>query len=239
MSILLAHQPICLGLASLLPDLNGIQTSLESLDSSNPEPEAEKLLESVKDLVDVNTLFDDLVTKERRQPLLVPGSVSASDLVHLQSTLDATASIVDECAAFATAIQASLNDIADERQNARVLTDDGGVRNQTWYTETCHALKLRAQILRALFSAVEFLQDKDDGDSDGNLHRGARSSASTLHYQLSLIEPKLHITDAQITQGVSVVVWLSCDLLSSSSGAECGFHGQVGHFSQPMVYEYE
>ena len=191
-----------LGTASLSRDLNGVQQSLESLDGSNLEQEATDLLEEIKDLVDINSSLNKLATRERRNPSVYPGSASASDLVHLQSVLDGIAATIEECAVFARAIQSSLNDITHERDAVGYTTHETRLGNQSWYDETCQALKLRTELLKALFSAINVLQHKNETDENGNLSSEARSFASTLQYQIALVEPKIYAAD---THAVSAV----------------------------------
>ena len=191
-----------LGTVSLSKDLDGVQQSLESLDASNPEQEATDLLEQIKDLVDINASLNKLVIRERRNPSFHPGSASASDLVHLQSVLDGIAATIEECTVFAKAIRSSLNDVTHERDAVGYLMDEARLENQSWYDETCQALKLRTEVLKALFSAINVLQHKNETDENGNLSSETRSFASTLQYQIALVDPKIYAAE---THAVSAV----------------------------------
>lgn len=191
-----------LGTASLSRDLDGVQHRLESLDGSDVEQEATDLLEQIKDLVDINASLNKLATRERRNPSVYLGSASASDIVHLQSVLDGIAATIEECTVFARAIQSSLNDIAHERDAVGFTTHETRLRNQSWYDETCHALKLRTEVLKTLSSAVNVLQHKNETEGDGNLSLEARSSATTLRYQIALVDAKLHATEAHAVSAV-------------------------------------
>ena len=202
MSDLFANNVTGLGTASLLRDLEGLRKALEKLDTLSPEPEATELIEQVKDLVDISGSFNDLAMRERRKPSLHPGSASASDLIHLQSVLEGTAATTEECTVLTRAIQSSLDDIADERNAAGYATHESRLRNQVWYEELRQAFGLHTDVLRALSSAVNTLQFKHDTDEDGNLSPEARSAASTLHYQIALIDPKLNSKDLRISSAV-------------------------------------
>jgi hypothetical protein len=191
-----------LGTASLLRDLDGVQQCLESLHGSDPEQEATDLLEEIKDLVDINASLNKLATKERRNPSLYLGSASASDIVHLQSVLDGVAVTIEECTVFAGAIQSSLKDIAHERAAVGFTTRETRLGNQSWYDDTCQALKLRTEVLKALLSAINVLQHKNETDENGNLSSEARSLASTLQYQIALVDPKIYAAE---THAVSAV----------------------------------
>ena len=210
-----------LGTASLSRDLDGVQRSLERLNGSDPEQEATDLLEEIKDLVDINASLHELATRERRNPSLYPGSASPSDLVHLQSVFDGTSAITEECTVFARAIQSSLNDIVHERDAVGYTTRETMLRNQSWYDETCQALKLRAELLRALFSAINVLQHKNETDENGNLSSEARSFASTLQYQIALVDPKIHAADTHAASAVCSKPDNIYDLLMISLVAKC------------------
>lgn len=191
-----------LGTASLSRNLDGVQQCLESLHGSDPEQEATDLLEVVKDLVDINASLNKLATKERRNPSIYLGSASASDIVHLQSVLDGIAATIDDCTVFARAIQSSLEDIAKHRAADSLPTREFRLGNQPWYNETCQALKLQTEVLKTLLSAINVLQHKNETDENGNLSFEARSFASTLQYQIALVDPKIYAAE---THGVSAV----------------------------------
>ena len=191
-----------LGTACLSRDLDGVQRRLESLNSLDAEQEATDLLEQIKDLVDINASLNKLATRERRNPSIYPGSASASDIVHLQSVLNGIAAIIEECTVFARAIQSSLNDIAHERDAVGFTTHETRLKDQSWYDETCQALKLRTEVLKTLCSAVSVLQHKNETEEDGNLSFEARSSATTLRYQIALVDAKLHVTEGHAVSAV-------------------------------------
>ena len=197
-----ANSVTSLGTAGLSKDLDGVRQSLERFNGPDPEQETIDLLEEIKDLIDINASLHELATRERRNPSLHPGSASASDLVHLQAVFDGTAAITEECMVFVRAIQSSLNDIAYERDVAGHTTRETMLGNQSWYNETCQALKLRAGVLRALFSAINVLQHKNDLDEGGNLSSEARSFASTLQYQIALVDSRIHATVAHAASAV-------------------------------------
>jgi len=183
-----------LGTASLLRDLGIVQSCLERFDISSPESEAIDLLVQIKDLVDVTALLDGLATRERRNPSAQRKSLSASDLVHLHSVCSSAAAITQECAGIIGPLQSNLKRIAHER-DVGYTTPESRLGDQAWYDETYQALKLRTEVLRVVFSSINLLHHKNDTDEDGHLSAEARSSASTLHYWIALVDPKLHITD--------------------------------------------
>ena len=220
---LFANSANSLGTASLSRDLDGVQQCLENLDGSNPEQEATDLLEEIKDLVDINASLNRLATKERRKPSVYPGPASASDLVHLQAVLDGIAATIEECTVFARAIQSSLNDVAHERGVDGYMTRETRLGNQSWYYETCQALKLRTEVLKALLSAVNVLQHKNDIDENGNLSSEARSFASTLQYQIALVGPNIyaaetHAVSAVCSESKVIIVLLMVSLVAKSFG---------------------
>ena len=191
MSESFAHSPDSLGTTGLLSDLDGVQRCLVTLNASNPETEVANLLEQIEDLLDVTASLNSLATKERRSPSVYPGAHSASDLIHLQSVVSGATTITEECSVFSRALESSLNAIARERDTIGYVTSENQLGNQAWYHETYEALKLRTEILRILLSAIDLLHRKNDRDQEDNLSAETRSLASTLHYQITLIRPKL------------------------------------------------
>ena len=223
MSGLFANSVDSLGTANLSRDLDGVQRQLESLDASDAEQEATDLLEQIKDLIAINTSLNELATRERRNPSVYPGSASASDIVHLQSVLDAVAATINECTVFAKAIQSSLNDIARGRNAVGFVTHETTLKNQSWYDETYQALKLRTEVLKTLCSAVHVLQHKNNTDENGNLSIEARSSATTLGYQIALVDAKLLATEAHTVLTVrcrssNKIVLLTIELVAKRLG---------------------
>ncbi|KAK3935095.1 hypothetical protein QBC46DRAFT_272503 [Diplogelasinospora grovesii] len=191
-----------LGAGSLLRDLQAALSALENLNTSGAEPEVTSVVEQIGDLVDIVRSFDDLATKERRHPSVHQKFRSANGLLHLQSVLDSTSAIIDECTLFIRPLQSSLEAIAQERDGARYVTAESRLENQAWYNETCQALTLLAEVLRALFTAVYLLHYQHDS-SDNAQSLEARSSTSTqLHFQIGLVEQKLHFNGRHDTIAV-------------------------------------
>ena len=182
-----------LGTASLLKHLDGARRSIEKFNNvSSLEPEATDLLEQIKDLFAVTALLDDLATKERRNSSAHLTPLSAADLVHLHSVCGSTATMTQECVEFIEPLQSSLEDIIRERDIIGCAAAESRLGSQAWYDETYEGLKLRTEVLRVLFSAINLLRHKNDTDEDGSLSAEAWSFASTLQYQIALVNPKLH-----------------------------------------------
>ena len=208
-----AHSINSLGTVGLLNDLDGAQRLLEGLNSSSSEVEATDLLEQIKDLLDITASLNGLATRERRKPSPYLGLFSASDLVNLQSVVSNATTIIEECSMFARALQSSLKDIAHERDAVGYATPESHLRNQAWYDETYQALKLRTEVLRVLFSAINLLHLKNDRKDDDDISAEARSLASTLHYQIALVDPKVAITNdysiaevCSVSNGMSILL---------------------------------
>lgn len=212
-----------LGTAHLLVDLNAAQRSLETFNALSPELEATDLLEQVKDLVNITASINDLAIRSRRNSSSYLESLSASDLVHLHSVLVGTASVIEECTMFIRAVQSSLKDVSQERNAVGYVTPESRLRNQAWYNETYQALKLQTEILRLLFSAINLLHHKNDTDEHGKLSAEARSFASTLHYQIELVYPKLHaINNRDITAVCSEFSEVDILLIAYIVAKRCG-----------------
>lgn len=191
-----------LGTATLLQDLDSAKRVLEDLSASGSELEVTDLHEQLKDLIEITASIHELSTSRRRNYSATPGLLSASDLVHLRPVLYGAATTTEECTVFVGALRSSLTGIAQERSRIGYTTPESRLRNQTWYSETYQALKLRTEVLRLLSSAINLLYHKHDTDENGRLSATARNFASTLHYQITLVDPKLHISSGQDTTAV-------------------------------------
>ncbi|TAQ86299.1 hypothetical protein B7494_g5375 [Chlorociboria aeruginascens] len=191
-----------LGTASLLKHLEIAEYSVEKFnDVSIPEPHATDLLEQIKDVIAVTFSLDDLATRERRNSSPThPERLSAGDLVHLHSVCGSTATLTQECVEFIEPLRSRLDYIRSVIGNGTINSQLG---SQGWYRETYEGLKLRAEVLRILFSAINLLHHKNDSDEDGHLSAEATSFASILKYQIVWVSPKLH--DAADNHGTSVV----------------------------------
>lgn len=215
------HSVNGLGTADLLSELNSALETLEALHTLNSESEAADLIEQIKDLVDITAALNDLATRERRNPSLYPGAFSAADLVHLQSIVRGVAMMAEECTMFTTALRASLNNISHERKEAGYPTPESQFRNQMWYDETFYALKLRTEVLRVLFSAINLLQHRGDEDEDDNLSKKTRSLASTLHYQITVVETNLRSANDHSTDEVYLVFIPILHMLTKCTDTKC------------------
>ncbi|KAF2430668.1 hypothetical protein EJ08DRAFT_697146 [Tothia fuscella] len=181
-----------LGTATLLGDLDGAIRILESLNSTGSESAVTVLLEQIKDLIEITASIHELSTDRRRNSSATLGFLSASDLIHLRPVLYGTAATTEECSELISALQSSLNGIAQERSLIGYVTPESRLKNQPWYSEIYKALGLRTEVLRLLSSAINLLYHKHDADENGNLTATARNYASTLQFQITLVEPKLH-----------------------------------------------
>jgi hypothetical protein len=186
------HEPFAsnLGTASLLKHLDLAHTAVEKFnDVLDPEPEATDLLEQIADLVVATVSLDDLATRERRNSSANRSHLSAADRLHLRSVCSSTATMTQECVEFIQPLRSRLEDIRGIMGSATV---ESRLESQDWYQETYEGLKLRTEVLRVLFSAINVLLHKNDTDEDGQLSNAALSSASALQYQIGVVNPKLH-----------------------------------------------
>jgi len=191
-----------LGAGYLLKDLQATLGVLEKINVSGAEPEVASLVEQVSDLIDIVHSFDHLATKERRHPSVHLKFRSPNALLHLQAVLDSTAAIIDECTPFVRPLQSSLEALKHERDVAGYIGTENRLENQAWYGETYQALRLLTELLRALFTAIDLLQYQDDTDEDTQSFKTRSSTATQLHFQIGLVEQKLHLNDQHDTDGV-------------------------------------
>ena len=182
-----------LGAGSLLRDLHAALSALEKLNTPGAEPEVTRLIEQVGDLVDVVRSFDLLATKERRHPSVQLEYRSADGLLHLQSVLDSTAAITDECTLYVRPLQSYLEVIAHERDVAGYITTESRLDNQAWHDETYQALRLLTEILRALFTAIDLLRYQHDTNRSPQMLEARSSTSTQLHFQIGLAEQKLSL----------------------------------------------
>lgn len=182
----------CLGAGRLLRDLRAVLSTLENLNVPFAEPEVSSLIEQIGDLVDIVRSFDHLATKERRHPSLQLEHRSADGLLHLQSVLDSTAAIIDECNLFIRPLQPSLEFIAHERDAAGYITTESRLDYQAWHEETYQALRLLTEVLRTLFTAIDLLRYQHDTDKNLQSLESRSSTSTQLHFQIGLVEQKLH-----------------------------------------------
>jgi len=185
-----------LGASGLLKDLRGVQDALETISATTTaadhEPELPRSLEQVGDLIDIVQSFNELATQERRNPSVHQKFRSANALLHLQSVLDSAAAILDECALFIRPLQSGLESIADQREAAGYVTTESRLEHQPWYEETLQALQLLTELLRALSTAIDLLQYQHGTNDDVQLLEARSSTSTQLHFQIGLVEQKLH-----------------------------------------------
>jgi hypothetical protein len=191
-----------LGASNLLKDLKTTSGVLEKINVSGAESEATSLAEQLSDLIDIVHSFDQLATKERRHPSVHLKFRSPNAILHLQAVLDSTAVILDECNPFVRPLQSSLEALQHERDVAGYIGTESHLGNQAWYEETYQALRFLTELLRALFTAIDLLQYQDDADEDTQSLKARSSTATQLHFQLGLVEQKLHLNDQHDTFGV-------------------------------------
>jgi hypothetical protein len=193
-----------LGAGILLKSLQIIRSVLENLNVSGSEPEVASLVELVSDLIDIAQSFDQLATKERRHPSiqLKIQSQNASSLLHLRAVLDSTAAIIDECTPFIRPLQPSLEALSHERNVTGYVENENRLEYQAWYAETYQALNLFTELLRTLFTAINLLQYQDDTDEDMQSLKNRSATATQLHYEITLVEQRLHISDQHDTDVV-------------------------------------
>jgi len=84
----------------------------------------------------------------------------------------------EECTMFIRTLQSSLKGISQERIAAGYITPESRLGNQAWYSGTCQALKLQAEVLRTLFLAINLLHHKNNADENGKLSAEARLFSS-------------------------------------------------------------
>jgi len=186
-----------LGTASLLKYLDGAHRAVERFNNvSNPESEATDLLEQITDLIVATVSLDDLAKRERRYSSPHLPHLSPADLLHLQSVCSRTATMTQECVEFIEPLRSRLEDVRGIMGSA---TAESHLKNQAWYQETYEGLRLRTEVLRVLFSALNVLLHKNDTDEAGQLSKEALSSASALQYQIGVVSPKLHAADHEST----------------------------------------
>jgi len=191
-----------LGTGSLLRDLLAARSAFEKLHISTTEPEVARLIEQIDDLIDIVSSFDNLATKERRHPSVHLTLRSANGLLHLQSVLDSTAAILDECTVFIRLLQSSPKIVGRERDTADYLTPERRLEGQAWYEETCQVLRLLTEILRALFTAIDLLHHQHDTDENAQSFEARSSTSTQLHFQIGLVEQKLHTSSGHNTDAV-------------------------------------
>lgn len=191
-----------LGAGNLLKDLKATLKLLEKINVSGAEPEVASLVEQVSDLVDIVQSFDHLATKERRHPSTHLSLRSATAVLHLQAVLDSTSAIFDECTPFVRPLQANLETLIQERDISGNKWTENRLENQTWFEEIYQALRLFTELLRALFTALDLLQYQDDNDEDPQSLKARSAIATQLHFQIGLVEQKLHLIDQLNTDEV-------------------------------------
>jgi hypothetical protein len=195
-----------LGAGSLLKSVQITRQLLENLNISSSEPEVARVVELVSDLIDIVQSFEKLATKERRHPSIHLNfrSQNASSLLHLRAILDSTSAIIDECRPFVRLLQPSLEALNHQRNVTGYVETQNRLENQAWYVETYQALSLFTELLRTLFTAINLLQYQDDIDEDTQSLKARSATATQLHYEITLVEQRLHISDQHDTGSVRI-----------------------------------
>jgi hypothetical protein len=204
-----------LGTANLLIHLEDLKASLEryNSDPSCPEPEAVDLIVQVKDFVAAATSLDSLATQERRSPSAHRKSLSAADLVHMRSVCSCVATLSQDCVGFLESLQAQLKQLTATSERIGYIATEDQLGTQSWYRDALEGLKLRTEVVRVAFSAINLLQHKNDTDGDGSVSEEVQSFASTLQYQIALVNPKLNATS---DGGMAAVCHTPCGALKVS-----------------------
>ncbi|KAK3346014.1 hypothetical protein B0T25DRAFT_612183 [Lasiosphaeria hispida] len=189
-----------LGASSLLRDLQAALATLERLNILVSEPEVTNLCEQIGDLVDIVLSFDNLATQERRHPTVHLKFRSAQALLHLQTLLSSTTAIIDECSAlFIRPLQSNIEDLARTRDatGPSYIAPNDLVKEQSWYDEAYNGLRLLTEVLRVLFTAIDLLNHQHGVDDDAQSLEARSSTSTQLHFQISLVEQRLHLVDGR------------------------------------------
>ncbi|KAI1174964.1 hypothetical protein F4777DRAFT_588826 [Nemania sp. FL0916] len=196
-----------LGVRKLLDDLEAAQTVLKEFKASIAAPDViTDLTEQIDDLFDIAGCFDRIATAERRNPSAHAKLNSAGGILHFESVLNSTAEVIDECTVFIQVLRSTVENVVRASGEAVCTASEAYFRNQDWYEEVYCDLRLRAEALRALFTAIDLLQCQNDTD-DTSQYLKARSSISTqLHHQIGLVERSLGSGDYQDTDAVQKAV---------------------------------
>lgn len=184
-----------LGASTLLRGLHATVKILERINISGSESEVAALAEQVSDLVAIVHSFEDLATQERRHASVQLRVRSPVAIIHLRTVLDSTAAIIHECAPFVRPLQSSLGAFDHEGNAARSTGIEYHLEEQPWYEETYQALRLFAEVLRALYTAIELLQFQEDFDEETQSPKTRSFIATQLYFQLSVAEQRLHAND--------------------------------------------
>ncbi|KAI1262302.1 hypothetical protein F5Y18DRAFT_397927 [Xylariaceae sp. FL1019] len=181
-----------LGARSFLNDLQSAQKALESLKITVAPPEVvTSLTEQIDDLIEVAASFDHMATTERRNPSAHASLYSAGSLLHLESVVESTTEVVDECSLFTQLLQSTVEATTRERSENGYITSDIQLENQAWYEEVHQDLRLRAEVLRALFTAIDLLQYQNKADELSETLQKRSSTSTQLHFQIGLVEQRL------------------------------------------------
>ncbi|KAH9905397.1 hypothetical protein F4778DRAFT_706498 [Xylariomycetidae sp. FL2044] len=192
------YEPLAtnLGTAGLLRYLNGLQEWISRLNGiERADPQGVDLSEQIKDLVAITVGIDELATRERRHFSTSVETLSANDLVHLHAVCNSIRALVQECTDLIEPLKSAIEDIVTRSDQSAYASTDDGLAAHPWYSDTYGALKIRTEALRVMLSCITLMQHKTRPGEDGNLSREARASASTLQYQIALVQPKIHIIE--------------------------------------------
>ncbi|KAI1285627.1 hypothetical protein F5Y03DRAFT_407018 [Xylaria venustula] len=193
-----------LGTRRFLGDLRTVQSVLETLKVPAAELEVTAILsEQIGDLIDITISFDDVATMERRKPSVHARPHSAGGLLHLESVVRSTAAVIGECTLFIQILQSTIEAVTRASSETLYTTTETYLENQGRYEEVYEDLQLRAEVLRALFTAKDLLYHGQDASHSLE----TRSSVSTqLHYQIGLVEQRIGSKDYKGTDAVHSAV---------------------------------
>ncbi|KAI0399143.1 hypothetical protein F4802DRAFT_603270 [Xylaria palmicola] len=184
------------GTARLLVHLKRArQFMTEFINNSGPDCGGVELEEQLKDLIAVIQLIDEVATRERLGPSTSAKVPSAADVLLSQSACTSIAIVNQECIEFLEPIQSALEDYSHDRSHAGYTSSNSHLSSEPWYEELRDALKIRANVLRLLLTAIELLCMRNEQHVDDSLSAKAQSLASTLQYSIVLIEPQLQVAD--------------------------------------------
>lgn len=183
-----------LGARSFLHDLNAAKTVIEGFKTTDAAPEVIiNLAQQIGDLIYIASSFDDVATTERRNPSAHATLHSAGELLHLESVLQSTAAVIRECTTFIQVLRSTVEAVTRDSGEGVATTSETHLENQVWYEEVYQGLRLRAEVLGALSTAMDLLYDTDDTVQSLE----TRPLASKLHFQVTLVEQALRSTSCQ------------------------------------------
>ncbi|KAI0443815.1 hypothetical protein F4803DRAFT_561327 [Xylaria telfairii] len=198
-----------LGARSFLHDLNAAKTVIGGFKATNAVPEVIiNLVQQIDDLIYIASSFDDVATAERRNPSAHATPPSVGELLHLQSVLQSTAAVIRECTTFIQVLRSTVEAVTRDSDEGVATTNEPQLENQVWYEEVYQGLRLRAEVLGALSTAIDLLYDTDKTVQPLE----TRPLASRLHNQVMLVEQTLRSTSCRGVDDVQTAVQVARDV---------------------------